>query len=212
MTGRKREIVIATRNPGKAREFAHAFAALEVAVKSLLDYPSIPDIPEDGSTFADNARIKAKTASELLGVPALADDSGLCVDALDGAPGVYSARYAGKGASDADNNAKLLAELTGRGAETLGTLPDGTRLLSRGRFVCVLALYDPERGAFIEAEGEVAGFIADRPRGSGGFGYDPLFWLPELGRSMAELTQEEKRAISHRGKALEALLNRLRER
>lgn len=199
-------IVIATRNAGKVKEFAHAMEKLNKRIASLLDYPSIPDIVEDGITFADNARIKAKAAGEALGVPALADDSGLRVEALGGAPGVYSARYAGVGAADSDNNAKLLRELNHIGAAcAMEPLPDGTKFLSKAQFVCTLALYDPETGNFVEAEGTVDGFIVDRPHGEGGFGYDPLFWLPQIGRGMAELTKEEKQQISHRGEALKKL-------
>jgi len=204
-------IVVATKNAGKLKEFAHALQKLGKTTASLLDYPQIPDIVEDGSTFAENARIKAKTTGDALGVPVLADDSGLRVDALNGEPGVYSARYAGEGAADSDNNAKLLRELellhTSRDSETL---PDGSRLLSKAQFVCALALYDPETGKFVEAEGTVDGLITDQPHGDGGFGYDPLFWLPNLNRGMAELTKEEKQQISHRGDALRKLLSLLK--
>lgn len=204
-------IVVATKNKGKVKEFAHALEKLGKGVSSLLDYPEIPDIPEDGDTFAANARIKAKAAGDALGVPALADDSGLRVEALGGRPGVYSARYAGEGATDSDNNAKLLRELSGIGATLGEELPDGSKLLSRAQFVCALALYDPATGEFVEAEGTVDGVITDRPHGDGGFGYDPLFWLPQLGRGIAELTKEEKGAISHRGEALKALLVKLEQ-
>lgn len=227
-------IVVATKNNGKAKEFGHAFAKIGKRIVSLNDYPHIPDIPEDGDTFAANARIKAKAAGDALGVPALADDSGLRVAALDGAPGVYSARYGGEGATDASNNAKLLKELAAIGAvlqtphvaasgdEDAGAdlevkdaasegnswiLPqDGSKVLSQAQFVCALALYDPATGEFVEAEGTVDGIITDKPHGDGGFGYDPLFWLPQLGRGMAELSRDEKGGISHRGEALRKLL------
>ena len=204
-------IVVATKNSGKAKEFAHALEKLGKGVQSLHDYPAIPDIPETGDTFAANARIKAKATGDALGVPALADDSGLRVEALGGRPGVYSARYAGEGASDADNNAKLLEELKALGPQLPedDLLPDASKPLSRAQFVCALALYDPRTGEFVEAEGAVDGVITDRPHGDGGFGYDPLFWLPQLGRGMAELSKEEKGAISHRGEALKALLEKL---
>ncbi|WP_036719571.1 non-canonical purine NTP pyrophosphatase [Paenibacillus harenae] len=208
-------IVIATKNAGKVKEFAHALQKLGKEAASLLDYPQIPDIVEDGLTFADNARIKAKTAGDALGVPVLADDSGLRVEALNGEPGVYSARYAGEGATDADNNAKLLRELArlqmnaADSARPNPDLPDGSLILSRAQFVCALALYDPATGMFIEAEGTVDGMITDRPHGAGGFGYDPLFWLPGLNRGMAELSKEEKQQISHRGEALRKLLPQL---
>ncbi|MCA0755305.1 RdgB/HAM1 family non-canonical purine NTP pyrophosphatase [Paenibacillus sp. N4] len=203
-------VVIATKNAGKVKEFDHALRKLGKAAASLLDYPQIPDIVEDGDTFAANARIKAKTAGDALGVKVLADDSGLRVEALNGEPGVYSARYAGEGATDAENNAKLIAELNrlkeeGR-LKPLGVLEDGSAMLSGAQFVCALALYDPATGHFVEAEGTVGGLITDRPHGSGGFGYDPHFWLPQLKRGMAELTKEEKQQISHRGDALGKLL------
>lgn len=203
-------IVVATKNNGKLKEFAHALERLGKGVVSLHEYPAIPDIVEDGDTFAANARLKAKATGDALGVPALADDSGLRVAALDGRPGVYSARYAGEGASDCDNNDKLLRELNEIGAGcSVETLTDGSRLLSKAQFVCALALYDPATGQFTESEGTVDGVITDRPHGDGGFGYDPLFWLPQLGRGMAELTKEEKGAISHRGEALKKLLAKL---
>ncbi|WP_053374755.1 RdgB/HAM1 family non-canonical purine NTP pyrophosphatase [Paenibacillus sp. FJAT-27812] len=203
-------IVVATKNAGKVKEFAHALQKLGKETASLLDYPQIPDIVEDGDTFAANARIKAKTTGDALGVPVLADDSGLRVFALGGDPGVFSARYAGEDATDGDNNAKLIEEL-GRLFEKkelqhLGKLPDGSQLLSKAQFVCALALYDPATGEFVEAEGTVDGVITDIPHGAGGFGYDPFFWLPELNRGMAELTKEEKQQISHRGEALRQLL------
>lgn len=200
-------IVVATKNAGKVKEFAHALEKLGKRVVSLHDFPEIPDIVEDGDTFAANARIKAKTTGDALGVPALADDSGLRVEALGGEPGVYSARYAGEGATDADNNAKLLGVLNDAGASCSDErLADGSRQLSKAQFVCALALYDPATGEFVEAEGTVDGVITDKPHGNGGFGYDPLFWLPQLGRGMAELSKEEKGQISHRGEALKQLL------
>ncbi|SFE23413.1 XTP/dITP diphosphohydrolase [Paenibacillus catalpae] len=203
-------ILIATKNEGKVKEFAHAFAKLGRTVVSLNEYPAFPDIVEDGDTFSANARIKAKAAGDAFQVPVLADDSGLRVAALGGAPGVYSARYSGEGATDASNNAKLLEELKRLNAtDAAEPLADGTRLLSPAQFVCVLALYDPATGEFMESEGTVDGFIAERPRGEGGFGYDPLFWLPQLSRSMAELSKEEKQAISHRGNALAKLVEKL---
>lgn len=200
-------IVIATKNGGKVKEFAHALDKLGRTVASLHDFPEIPDIAEDGDTFAANARIKAKTAGDELGVPALADDSGLRVEALGGEPGVYSARYAGAGSSDADNNSKLIRELLAVGSScSEEPLPDGSLQLSKAQFVCALALYDPSTGEFVEAEGTVDGIITDKAHGDGGFGYDPHFWLPQLGRGMAELSKEEKGQISHRGEALKKLV------
>ncbi|PWV92048.1 XTP/dITP diphosphohydrolase [Paenibacillus cellulosilyticus] len=205
-------VVVATGNAGKVKEFAHAFAQLGLEVRSLRDYEGLPEIVEDGDTFQANARKKAKIIGDALQLPVLADDSGLCVDALDGAPGVYSARYAGEDASDADNNAKLLRELT-RLAGALGDVPaieaHGVNLFGGAQFRCALALYDPADGSFVDTEGSVEGRILSSARGTGGFGYDPLFWLPELGRSMAELTTDEKQAISHRGAALRELLAKL---
>ncbi|ASS66407.1 MULTISPECIES: RdgB/HAM1 family non-canonical purine NTP pyrophosphatase [unclassified Paenibacillus] len=206
-------VVVATGNPGKVKEFAHAFASLGLEVRSLKDYEGMPEIVEDGDSFAANARIKAGQIGRLLGIPVLADDSGLCVDALGGAPGIYSARYAGPGAADADNNAKLLAELASAGAAVPGEespRPEGACLLSAARFKCALALYMPSEDRFIESEGAMEGYVLDSPRGSGGFGYDPLLWVPALGRTAAELSMEEKQAASHRGAALRSLLEKLR--
>ncbi|AZN42327.1 RdgB/HAM1 family non-canonical purine NTP pyrophosphatase [Paenibacillus albus] len=206
-------VVVATKNAGKVKEFAHAFEKLGMRVVSMFDYPSLPDVVEDGVTFAENARKKAKEVAEALGLPVLADDSGLEVARLGGEPGVYSARYSGEGATDARNNEKLLRELAALGdagaAEGLEPLADGTKLLSGARFVCALALYDPAERVFVESEGYAAGFIMEQPRGGGGFGYDPLFYLSGLGKSMAELSTEEKQGISHRGIALAALLEEL---
>lgn len=203
-------IVIATTNQGKVKEFTHALLKLGKTTRSLIDYPQIPEIIEDGVTFAENARIKAKTTGDALGIPVLADDSGLRVAALNGEPGVYSARYAGEGATDNDNNEKLIKELQllqeNQVNDGKSRLPDGSQILSKAQFVCALALYDPANGTFLETEGTVDGFITDRPHGSGGFGYDPLFWLPSLERGMAELSKEEKQQISHRGEALKLLI------
>ncbi|MCZ1264346.1 XTP/dITP diphosphatase [Paenibacillus tundrae] len=199
-------IIVATRNAGKVREFAHAFAPLGKEVKSMFDYPELPDVVEDGVTFADNAWKKAKTVGDALGLPVLADDSGLCVDLLDGDPGVYSARYAGEGATDEKNNAKLLEAL-----ESLKSGEDTEQpLLSPARFVCTLVLYDPATGDKYESEGMVEGWITAEAAGGGGFGYDPLFYVPEYEMTMAELTLEQKQAISHRGHALRALVSSLK--
>lgn len=211
--GGKRTIIVATANPGKAREFAHAFGKLGFEVKSLADYPQVEPAPETGETFMENAELKARAVAGQLGLACVADDSGLRVKALGGEPGVYSARYAGEPASDQANNAKLLAELEKRGAsfEPPRGLPlaPGVRLLSEAEFVCALVYFDPQDGTLLRAEGTCPGFIADRPRGSNGFGYDPLFYLPEHGRTMAELALEEKQAISHRGRAIELLIKLL---
>ncbi|WP_054942780.1 XTP/dITP diphosphatase [Paenibacillus ihuae] len=198
-------LIVATKNKGKVREFQHAFAPLGLTVRSMFDYPQLPDVVEDGTTFAENAFKKSKAVGEALGLPVLADDSGLCVDALGGRPGVYSARYAGEDARDQDNNLKLLSELEGlkQGEDT------GQPLLSPARFVCALSLYDPADGQELTAEGTVEGWITSEPAGGGGFGYDPLFYLPEYEKTMAELTLEEKQKISHRGMALRLLTDKL---
>jgi XTP/dITP diphosphohydrolase len=204
-------VVVATKNAGKVREFAHAFGQLGMEVVSMFDYPDLPDVVEDGATFAENARKKAREVAEALGLPVLADDSGLETAALGGEPGVYSARYSGEGATDARNNEKLLRELARvtNGGESARRLPDGTKLLSEARFVCTLALYDPAAGSFTESEGFVSGHIMDKPRGDGGFGYDPLFWVDGEGKGIAEMSKEEKQAIGHRGRALAVLLEKL---
>lgn len=202
-------LLVATRNKGKTAEFRAAFAALGVNVADLTEFEGgrdIPDIVEDGDTFEANATIKARTVALATGLPALADDSGLCVDALGGAPGVYSARYAGEGATDADNNAKLVRELRAAGAAVpVADAGGAVDALSTARFVSCLVLYKPD-GDTLSAEGAVEGIVTGAPRGAGGFGYDPLFWLPSHGRSMAELGVGEKNAISHRGQALAKLL------
>jgi len=199
-------LLVATKNRGKTREFREAFAPLGVRVVDLNDLADreIPPIAEDGATFEENARIKARTVAEATGLITLADDSGLCVDKLGGAPGVHSARYAGPGATDAENNAKLLEELR-RAAERDGTGDAG----SAARFVCCLVLYNPMTGETVVEEGTVEGRIVPSPSGTGGFGYDPLFWLPSHGCTMAELSIEEKNRISHRGAALRRLIGRL---
>jgi len=190
MSRERNVIVVATKNEGKAREFAHALAPLGLAVRTLNGLDRAPEIVEDGATFAENARKKARVA------------------------GVYSARYAGEGAGDAANNAKLLRELAALKADVPQPegLPADVCALSRARFVCALALYDPESGEFAEALGAVDGWIIDSPRGSNGFGYDPLFWVPEFGRTMAELSTDEKQSISHRGRALAKLADLLRHK
>lgn len=208
-------IIVATQNKGKVKEFAHAFAKLGMEVKSMFDFENLPDIVEDGETFYDNALIKAKAVGERLGVPVLADDSGLCVDALDGAPGVYSARYAGEGAGDAANNRKLLEELGKLAPEQGGVwrealiLPTDLAVLSSARFVCSLVVYDPAQGQVYHTEGACEGYIVNRLLGDGGFGYDPLFWVPAFGRTMGQLTADEKQAVSHRGQALAKLIQEL---
>ncbi|PZN11033.1 MAG: non-canonical purine NTP pyrophosphatase [Bacillota bacterium] len=194
------ELVIATSNPGKLAEIRTIFqeAGLELRLRSLADFPGITMPREDGETFLDNARRKALAVARQAGRPALADDSGLCVDALGGRPGVRSARYAGEGAGDAANNARLLAELAGVPPERRGA-----------EFRCAVVLALPD-GRWTAAEGSARGRILEEPRGRGGFGYDPLFLSDELGVTFAEAPPEEKNRVSHRGRALRALLPRLR--
>lgn len=211
-----RIVVVATRNKGKVREFASLLEPLGLSVRSLADYEGLPDIVEDCDTFAGNALKKASVIAQALGGMALADDSGLCVDALNGAPGVYSARYAGDGATDADNNQKLreqLLQVTGGPRAELGH----PQALSAGRYVCALALVWPP---YVDASGgkdatpliveaTCDGILLAQPAGTNGFGYDPYFYVPSFGKTMAELTMEEKNQISHRAMALKQLIDRL---
>jgi XTP/dITP diphosphohydrolase len=187
------KLVLATRNPHKLREFAALLEGVEI--DPLPDRVELP--PETGATFIENALPKARTAARATGRLAFADDSGIEAAALDGAPGVRSARFAGDGATDADNLARLVAEA-----------PAGSALA----YVCVVALVDPETGEERTFEGRCTGTMAPAPRGAGGFGYDPVFVPDDRddGRTMAELTQPEKDAISHRGRAARALLAYLR--
>jgi XTP/dITP diphosphohydrolase len=187
------ELLIATGNAGKVREFAALFSEEEIKLYSLKDFPEIVPAIEDGITFNENALKKASAAARQTGLPTIADDSGLCVDALGGEPGVLSARYAGDGADDNANNQKLLKELV--------TTPGGQR---KAAFRCSIAYCTPE-GFEATFDGELRGVILEKPSGSGGFGYDPLFMVPEYGKTLAELPMEIKNRISHRGRAAEAL-------
>jgi len=190
-------VLLATRNAGKVREILEVLGDLPVQFKSLEQFASLPEAEETGKTFAENARIKAVHYSALTGLPAIAEDSGLEVDALGGLPGVNSARFAGRHGDDAANNAKLLEMLRG--------VPDERRT-ARFRCVCVLA----EAGQIIaQTEGVIEGVILHEPRGTGGFGYDPLFFVPDLGRTTAEISVQEKNAISHRGRAIRAMRTQL---
>lgn len=191
------EIVIATKNAGKVAEFAAAMADLPVKVLALTDFGDIPDAVEDGDTFDANAEIKARHYASYTGKACLADDSGLEVDALDGAPGVYSARYAGEQATDEQNNLKLLANLLHVGADKRSA-----------RFRCALAFVTPDN-AVISAEGTCEGIILAKPRGEGGFGYDPLFYVSQFDKTFAELTVTEKNRISHRGLAIKSMASKL---
>ena len=187
-------IVLATNNQGKIKELAVMLEPFGVEVKPLSDFPEIGDIPETGDTFLDNAFIKARTAAEKTGLVAVADDSGIEIDALGGRPGVYSARYAGPQRNDRDNNEKMLAELEG--------VPDAERT---GRYRCVMAAVAPN-GAEISADGAYDVVVAHEYRGDGGFGYDVIVKDSELGRHVAELAPEVKHARSHRGRAMKKLL------
>jgi XTP/dITP diphosphohydrolase len=187
-------VVLATRNTGKIAELSQMLEGFQLEVKGLDDFPEIGEIEETGVTFEENARIKAKTVAEATGLVAVADDSGLEVDALDGAPGVYSARYSGEDATDEKNNAKLLDALSG--------VPTERR---SARFRCVMLAYAPG-GEELAASGAWEGHIGEGPRGTNGFGYDPLFVDADSGKHSAELSSQQKNARSHRGKALRQLL------
>jgi len=187
------DLVIATTNKGKLREIRELLAGLDINVMSLADFPGCPEVVEDAPTFRGNALKKARAIAEFTGRPTLADDSGLVVDALDGAPGVYSARFSGKDADDEKNNRKLL--------KLLKDTPDKAR---GARFVCVMALAGP---GIKEASvrGEVRGRITRGPRGESGFGYDPLFYYRRAGMTFAEMGPVEKNKVSHRARALKKI-------
>jgi XTP/dITP diphosphohydrolase len=215
---------LASSNPGKLREFSAAASARGIQVEPLPGFETLPACIEDGMTFEENARKKALHYSAYVASPVFADDSGISVDALLGAPGVFSARFAGPGASDEENNRKLLEELrrVERAAGVSspadfrapvaerGIAPAGKNLSTRpaAHYVCVIALAQGGRILCI-TEGRANGIILGEPRGAGGFGYDPYFFYPPLGKTFAELTAEEKFAVSHRGKAFRQLLDLL---
>ena len=188
-----REVIIATKNSGKAREFEMMFKPYGFVVKTLLDFPEIEEIAETGSTFEENAVLKAEAVSSHLNKMVISDDSGLIVDGLDGRPGVYSARYAGEEKNDEANIQKVLAELH--------DVPD-----RQARFYCALAIAIPGQKT-VTVSGACEGVILREKRGLNGFGYDPIFFVPEKGKTMAQLEPEEKAKISHRGKALRQLDN-----
>ena len=184
-----KELVIATRNLGKLEEFKVLMKDLPIEIKCLEDFDAIEEPAETGRTFAANARMKAQYYAKKTGVPCIADDSGLEVQALDGAPGVRSARYAGEKATDADNNEKLLHIMKFQVKRTC-------------RFRCALAVALPNGKVLHEVDGICEGMLLHAPLGEGGFGYDPLFWSTELHKGMAEASIQEKNKISHRGKAI----------
>lgn len=187
------KIIVATRNAGKVNEFKEMLGRLGYDVESLLDYETAPETDETGSTFEENAELKSREAAAYFGHAVLSDDSGLEVDALDGAPGVYSARFAGEDKSDEANNALLL--------EKLADVPAEKRT---ARFVCALSLAKPS-GETLTVRGTMEGVIGFERKGTNGFGYDPLFVIPSLNQTAAELTKSEKASISHRGQALRKL-------
>lgn len=186
-------LVLATTNPGKIAEIRDLLKGFPVRIKSISAFGPIPKVEEDGRDFEENAYKKARHTARILGFPALADDSGLLVDALGGRPGVHSARYAGPGALDQTRCTRLLEEMNG--------IPDRT-----AAFECVLSLAVPT-GAALTYAGRCEGRITEAPKGSNGFGYDPIFYYPPLDKTFAEMTREEKSRVSHRGKALQELKN-----
>lgn len=192
-------LVLASGNAGKLTEFNQLLSPLGLDVRAQAEF-GVQDVEETGLTFVENALLKAREASRVSGLPALADDSGLEVDALQGAPGIYSARYAGEPKSDERNNQKLLA--------ALADCAEGQR---SGRYWCVLVyLRHAEDPVPVIVQRSWEGEILAHPRGDGGFGYDPLFWLPDQGMSVAELASESKNRLSHRGRALHDLVDILK--
>ncbi|MCS4488837.1 nucleoside-triphosphate diphosphatase [Streptococcus sciuri] len=188
-------ILIATRNEGKTKEFRQLFAKLGISVQNLNDYPDLPEVEETGMTFEENARLKAETISQLTDKMVLADDSGLKVDALGGLPGVWSARFSGPEANDVKNNAKLLHELA-----MVFELKD-----RKAQFHTTLVVAAPGKDSLV-VEANWEGYIGFEPRGENGFGYDPLFLVGNTGKTAAELSAEEKNSQSHRGKAVQKLM------
>ena len=188
------ELVVATRNAGKLKEIRRLLEAQGIVVLGLDQFPELPDVEEDGDTFAANATKKAEEVARATGLPCLADDSGLTVAALDGRPGVYSARFSGEEATDSSNNRKLLVEMA--------SVPENER---QAAFCCVMALCLPGQPTRL-FEGRVEGHILKQLQGDGGFGYDPLFWLSEFNCTMAELPLDVKNRISHRGQALRQIV------
>ncbi len=187
----KQIIVLATTNQGKTREIHELLKGFPIEIKNLNDFGPIPEVIEDGTTFDDNAYKKASFTARVLGYPAMADDSGLCVEALDGAPGVWSARYAGENATDADNVKKMLDDLKDKDNRNAA-------------FKCVISIAVPT-GAALTYEGECQGVITKKPVGDNGFGYDPLFLYPEFNKTFAQLSIQKKGEVSHRGKALKEI-------
>lgn len=193
------QILLATGNAGKIREILDVLGDLPVTIRRLSDFPNLPEAIESGKTFGENAELKARHYAGLTGLVTLAEDSGLEVDALGGAPGVYSARYSGGHGDDAANNAKVIEQLAG--------VPEAGRT---GRFRCVCVVASAHE-LIARTQGTIEGRILGELRGTGGFGYDPLFFVPELGCTTAQLTREQKNRISHRGQALAAMKSKIEE-
>ena len=189
------ELVVATRNAGKLKEIRRLLESRGIRVRGLEEFPGVPDVVEDGKTFAENAIKKAEAVTQFTNMPCLADDSGLVVDALQGRPGVHSARFSGAEADDQSNNQKLLDEMA--------AVPEIRR---QAAFCCVMALCMPGQSPRL-FQGRVNGAILERQQGDGGFGYDPLFWLPGYNCTMAELPLDTKNQVSHRGQALRQLVD-----
>jgi len=191
-------LVIASRNVKKVGEIAELLAPRGVDVRSVSEFDGVPDVVEDGTTFGENAALKATQTARILGQWALGEDSGLCVDALDGEPGIYSARFSGEEATDQANNQLLI--------ERLADVPSTRR---GAHYVCHVAVSDPEGGVRLSVEANCHGRIVDQPRGENGFGYDPHFLLPEYHRTFGELAAVVKRHLSHRARAFERLIPEL---
>ena len=181
-------IVLATRNEGKIKELQELLNGFDINIKSLKDFGPIPEVEEDGDTFEDNAYIKAHFTAKVLGLPAIADDSGLVVEALDGAPGVFSARYSGENATDEENIKKLLEEMENKDNR-------------KAHFETAIIIAVP-RGPALTYIGKVEGEITENQAGDNGFGYDPVFYYPPMSKTFAQMTGEEKNSVSHRGKAM----------
>ncbi len=190
-------LVLATRNKGKKREFELLFKGLPVEIKGVSKFRKIPEFEEQGSTFEGIAINKSKVVSKVLDLPAIADDSGLSVEALNGAPGIFSARYAGRSATNGQNNRKLLEEMEGK--ENRNAI-----------FVCSIAISKPT-GQVLTYTGRCSGIILHEPAGTNGFGYDPFFYYSPLGKTFAQLSVEEKNKVSHRGQAMRRLKDDLKK-
>ena len=193
-----RQVVLATKNLGKIKEFERLLGefASDIQVLGLKDFPDLPEVEETGDSFESNSLLKAEAIARYTKLPALADDSGLCVAHLDDAPGIFSARWAGVHGDDLANNKKLLSQLSGVNNRA-------------AKFKCVVTFIEPNSKKVIAEVGEVHGEIVDEPRGDSGFGYDPIFWLSDYGCTAAELESDLKNRISHRGQALQQLLQSL---